>query len=75
MKHPNPLIQKKQDEFLNNWPDGEREYHARIFRIGNASIHYPLGKPFFIFSATHKAEYLSLFSCRRKDFISFYPFC
>ena len=40
MKHPNPKIQKNQDDFLKNCSDKEREFHARIFRIGNATIHY-----------------------------------
>ena len=40
MKHPNPKIQKKQDDFLTKCPENEREVHARIFRLGNATIYY-----------------------------------
>ena len=40
MKHPNPKIQKNQDDFLEKCPENEREFHARIFRIGNATIYY-----------------------------------
>ncbi len=37
MKHPDPKIQKKQEEFLKNCPPKDREFHARLFRIGNTS--------------------------------------
>ena len=57
MKHPNTQIQKRQDEFLQNCPDGEREYHARIFRIGNASIHYQN----LAFSSTFDDEKLKIY--------------
>ena len=40
MIHPNPQIQKKQRDFLLQCPTNEREYHASIFRIGNATIIY-----------------------------------
>lgn len=40
MKHPNPDVQKKQDEFLANCPDDDKEYHATAFRVGNALYTY-----------------------------------
>lgn len=40
MKHPKPEIQKKQEEFLQHCPESERDYHARMFRIGNATYRY-----------------------------------
>jgi len=38
--HPNPQIQKKQDEFFKKCPDSEKDFHARLFRIGNVSYRY-----------------------------------
>jgi len=40
MKHPNPEIQQNQNDFLKSCPDDEREFHARLFRIGNAIYRY-----------------------------------
>lgn len=40
MKHPNPKCQRKQEEFLKNCPEEEREEHARFFRYGNAAYIY-----------------------------------
>ena len=40
MLHPDKSIQKKQRDFLLQCPESEREYHARMFRIGNATIIY-----------------------------------
>ncbi|MBP1615427.1 MAG: hypothetical protein H6Q13_2875 [Bacteroidetes bacterium] len=40
MRHPSPQIQKNQDEFLENCPEEEREFHAALFRIGNAAYRY-----------------------------------
>lgn len=40
MKHPNIQCQKKQEEFLKNCPPEEREFHARLFRYGNATYRY-----------------------------------
>jgi hypothetical protein len=37
MKHPDPKIQNNQDEFLKKCPDKDKEFHARLFRIGNAA--------------------------------------
>jgi len=40
MQHPDKKIQKKQADFLSQCPESEREYHASIFRTGNAAIIY-----------------------------------
>jgi len=40
MVHPDEQIQKKQSDFLNQCPLSEREDHATLFRIGNASYIY-----------------------------------
>lgn len=40
MKHPNPDIQKNQEQFLNSCPPEEKEFHSRLFRIGNAAYRY-----------------------------------
>jgi len=40
MDHPNQQIQKNQEEFLKQCPENERDFHASLFRIGNASIIY-----------------------------------
>jgi len=40
MIHPNPLNQKNQRDFLLQCSPTEREYHASIFRIGNAAFVY-----------------------------------
>ena len=42
MKHLNPQIQKKQEEFLEHCPEEERELHSTLFRIGNATYRYHL---------------------------------
>lgn len=40
MLHPNPDIQKRQEEFLKNCSDKEREFQAKLFRVGNAIYIY-----------------------------------
>jgi hypothetical protein len=40
MKHPDPKIQRNQDDFLNHCPDEQKEFHSRLFRIGNAAYIY-----------------------------------
>ena len=42
MTHPNPQIQKNQEEFLKQCQEDRREFHARYFRIGNATCRYYL---------------------------------
>ena len=40
MIHPDSQCQKKQRDFLLQCPENEREFHAAMFRIGNASFIY-----------------------------------
>lgn len=40
MEHPNSECRKMQEEFLKNCPPEEREFHARLFRYGNAAYIY-----------------------------------
>jgi len=40
MEHPDEKYRKKQSEFLKQCPTEDREMHATIFRIGNASYIY-----------------------------------
>lgn len=40
MKHPNAECQKMQEDFLKNCPKEDREFHARLFRYGNAAYTY-----------------------------------
>ena len=40
MKHPNPDIQRNQERFLESCPPEEKEFHSRLFRIGNAAYCY-----------------------------------
>lgn len=40
MEHPDPECQKRQEDFLKECPDEEREFHARLFRYGNAVYRY-----------------------------------
>lgn len=40
MKHPDSECQRKQEEFLKNCPPEDREFHARLFRYGNAVYRY-----------------------------------
>lgn len=40
MKHPNIECQRKQEEFLKNCSEEEREEQARFFRYGNAAYIY-----------------------------------
>lgn len=40
MQHPNSRLQKKQEDFLRNCPESEKEFHARLFRLGNAAYVY-----------------------------------
>lgn len=36
-RHPDPECRKKQNEFLNNCPEEERELHAKLFWCINAA--------------------------------------
>ena len=40
MEHPNPTYRKRQADFLSQLPKEEQAYHARLFRIGNATYIY-----------------------------------
>jgi hypothetical protein len=40
MKHPDEKCQRNQEEFLVRCPEEQRAFHARLFRIGNATMHY-----------------------------------
>jgi hypothetical protein len=40
MIHPYPQQQKNQSDFLEKCPPYDKEYHAALFRIGNASFIY-----------------------------------
>ncbi|MGV8829947.1 MAG: hypothetical protein ACWA6U_16695 [Breznakibacter sp.] len=40
MKHPLEKCRKAQETFLKNCPEEQREFHAYLFRIGNASYIY-----------------------------------
>lgn len=40
MKHPNPEMQKNQENFLNQCPEKDRAFHEQLFRIGNAAYVY-----------------------------------
>jgi len=40
MVHPNEKIRKNQSDFLNQCPLNDREFHATLFRIGNAAYIY-----------------------------------
>jgi hypothetical protein len=40
MQHPDERFQKNQEEFLKRCPEKDREFHASIFRIGNAAYIY-----------------------------------
>jgi len=40
MKHPLKKCRKSQEEFLQKCPKEEREFHAYMFRVGNASYIY-----------------------------------
>jgi len=40
MVHPNEKIRKNQEDFLNQCPLADREFHATLFRIGNVSFKY-----------------------------------
>lgn len=40
MIHPNVECQKMQEDFLKNCPQEDREFHARLFRYGNAAYIY-----------------------------------
>ena len=40
MKHPNQNIQINQDKFLEQCPVEDKEFHERMFRIGNAAFIY-----------------------------------
>jgi len=42
MKHPDKQIQIKQSDFLSRCSPSEKDYHATIFRIGNAACTYHL---------------------------------
>ena len=40
MEHPDPKIQKNQKQFLEKCPPEQREFHEKLFRIGNATYRY-----------------------------------
>ena len=40
MKHPDPKIQINQDNFIKQCSDETKEYHERLFRMGNAAYIY-----------------------------------
>ena len=40
MIHPNHKAQENQDNFLKQCPESEKEQHAALFHIGNASFIY-----------------------------------
>jgi hypothetical protein len=40
MKHPIEQMNINQEEFLKDLPQKEREFHAQLFRIGNAAYCY-----------------------------------
>jgi len=40
MEHPDKKCQKKQADFLNQCSVSEKEYHASLFRISNATYIY-----------------------------------
>jgi uncharacterized protein with NAD-binding domain and iron-sulfur cluster len=40
MKHPDPQIQKNQKDFFSRCSGKDREFHALIFRLGNAAYIY-----------------------------------
>ncbi len=40
MEHPDPKCRKNQEDFLEKCSPDQREYHARFFRIGNATYRY-----------------------------------
>lgn len=40
MNHPSKECQRKQEEFLKNCPEAEREFHSQHFRIANAAYVY-----------------------------------
>ncbi len=43
MKHPIEEMNINQEEFINELPPEEREYHKQLFRIGNAAYCYHNG--------------------------------
>ena len=43
MKHPIEQMNINQKKFLEDLPEGERKFHERLFRIGNASYCYHTG--------------------------------
>lgn len=40
MKHPDKAINENQEQFLRQCSPDEREFHARMFRLGNAAVAY-----------------------------------
>lgn len=40
MKHPDPKLQQRQEEFLRNCPEDQRAFSETGFRIGNAAYIY-----------------------------------
>lgn len=40
MNHPDPQIQQNLEEFLKRCPENQRDFHAMLFRIGNATYRY-----------------------------------
>lgn len=40
MEHPNEAQRIAQQKFLGNLEQPDKDFHARMFRIGNATYHY-----------------------------------
>ena len=40
MEHPNLEQRKNQKQFLQDCPEEQREFHAQMFRVGNAAVRY-----------------------------------
>lgn len=38
--HPDPVLQQRQQEALDNMPEDQRDFLARMFRFGNLSVRY-----------------------------------
>lgn len=40
VRHPDPLLHKRQLELLDALPEAEKPEYARMLRFGNAAMHY-----------------------------------
>lgn len=55
MRHPIDKYNQQQAETLGSLPEGQREYMARMFRIGNATYcYYNRVKDLFVFDAVNQ---------------------